>query len=62
MTPLRQGYPRVIEGCQTPDALGNVASESPPKDVSVHTTSKWLLQKMYEELYVMVASSIDIYA
>ena len=28
MTPLRQGYPHENGGCQIPEPLGNVASES----------------------------------
>ena len=35
MAPLRQGHPHENEGCQIPDALGNVASESPHFNVFV---------------------------
>ena len=57
MTPLRQGYPHESEGCQIPDALGNVASESPFNEVSAHTTSQWLISKMYIEICVMETCS-----
>ena len=39
MTPLRQGYPHENEGCQIPEAFGNVASESPLFEVSAYMTS-----------------------